>query len=661
MLKRKQSLTPQVFCAAALILCLIGTIFASLIQSSFGAVKTETYNDQPLSAIAEAINANNAQSGRNIQVSFTPSATAKMTYKVLIPKNATASTPAPAVVVMHGGLSNKDTMAPVFIELARRGFVVISFDAMGHGKTDRAVDGLTHNTMGMEAMVELAMSLPCVDTSQVGVTGHSWGNNGSVNVLNAINLGTENPKISALLIAQGSLASFDIQPGALDGVTYGFSAGKFDEMDVTYFGSYTLTTGPFAIGWIKEAYPDFNESEVPVGVWFDARGPKQLQEGTKFDGVGGRVLYNPANTHPAAIFSTTGVGTDINFFYGAFGTPAGAKYIPSGSQIWPVFIAFSVIGLIGWFALALGIFDLLLLTPMFRRLRGSKDSLVLDDKASLPAFKDPRESVPLIAMFIFLTVFSYMTLLPCTTAGPKLIPSSNFFPNASHTSSALGYWSFITALVALLAIYIVSQIKVLLHRGEEGYAWKNPLDVARLDFGRVVQSALMAFTVFCALHLVLRIIDAVWDMDFVIATVDFTTFRVEKIFVMLRYMLLCAPFYIVNAILNNNTRFKDLPEWASTAILCAGNALGLVIFLFKEYSSLFSTGALVTPDACSTCTVVWAMLVPLVVAPIISRYTYRRTGNIWVGALLNSFIFIMMQVGTGQYMIEGINITMFGL
>lgn len=661
MLKMKKEKRTMVFFAIALAICLIGSLGASLIQSSFGAVKTETYNDQPLSVIAEAINSNNAQSGKSIQVSFTPSSTAKMTYKVLIPKNATASTPAPAVVVMHGGLSNKDTMAPVFIELARRGYVVISFDAMGHGKTDKAVDALTHNTMGMEAMVELAMSMPCVDANQVGVTGHSWGNNGSVNTVNAINLGTENPRINALLIAQGSLAAFDLQDGAMDGVTYGFSAGKYDEMDVTYFGSYTLTTGPFAISWIKEAYPEFSESEVPVGVWFDARGPKQLQEGTKFDGVGGRVLYNPANTHPAAIFSTTGVGTDINFFYGAFGTPAGAKYIPSSSQIWPVFIAFSVIGLIGWFALALGIFNLLLCTPMFRSLRGSKDSLIIDDRETLPAFKNPRESMPLIAMFIFLTAFSYMTLLPCTSAGAKLIPSSNFFPNAAHTSSSLGYWSFITALVSLLAIYIVSQVKVLINRGDESYTWKNPLDVAKLSFGKVVQSALMAFTVFCALHIVLRIIDAVWDVDFVIATVDFTTFRMEKIFVMFRYMILCAPFYIVNAVLNNNTRFKDLPEWASTAILCVGNALGLVLFLFKEYSSLFSTGALVTPDACSTCTVIWAMLVPLVVAPIISRYTYKRTGNIWVGALLNSFIFIMMQVGTGQYMIEGINITMFGL
>lgn len=650
-----------IFLAAALAVCLLGSLLASLVQSSFGRVSVENYNNKTLAEIAETITANSAASNRAVEVSFTPSATAKMTYKVLVPKNATAASPAPAVVIMHGGLSNKDTTAPVFIELARRGFVVIAFDAMGHGKTDRAVDALTHNTMGMEAMVELAMSMPCVDPQQVGVTGHSWGNNGSAAVVNAINLGTENPRINAFLCAQGSLAIFDLQPGAMDGVTYGFSAGKYDEMDVTYFGSYNLTTTPFAIGWVQEVYPAFNESAVPAGTWFDENGPHELPEGTKFDAVGGRVLYNPENTHPAALFSFTAVGTNINFFYGAFGTPSGAGYINSSNQIWGWYIFFLAIGLAGWFAVALAVFDLLLCTPTFRALKGSKDSLTIDDRQSLPSFRTWSESVPLIVMFVFLTVFSYLTLLPCTTAGAALIPSSKFFPNAAHTSSALGYWSFIVALVSLAAICIVFRVKAWINRNQKETAWRSPLSVASIQGKELVLTALLAFAVFCAVHLLLRAIDVVFDVDFVIATIDFTTFRTVKLFVMFRYLILCAPFYIVNAILNANTRFKDLPEWASTAILCFGNALGLVLFLFREYSSLFSTGALVTPDACSTCTVVWSMLVPLVAGPIIARYMYRRTGNIWAGALFNSFLFIMMQVGTGQYMIEGIDITMFGL
>lgn len=655
---KKKSL---IFLAIALAVCLLGSTLASLIQSGFGAVSVQNYNNQTLKQIAEKIQENSAASGKNISVSFTDSATAKMTYKVLIPKNATAENPAPAVVIMHGGLSNKDTTAPVFIELARRGYVVIAFDAMGHGKTDKAVDGLTHNTMGMEAMVELAMSLPCVDENQVAVTGHSWGDQGSAAAVNVINLETENPRINAILIAQGSLAAFELQPEAAEGMTYGFSAGKYDEMDTIYFGSYNFASTPFAIGWIQAVYPAFDGTEVPLGVWFDADGALELAEGTKFPGVGGRVMYNPANTHPAALFSTTAIGTNINFFYGAFGTPSGAKYIPSSKQVWPLFIAAEVIGLIGWFALGLALFNILLLDPLFAKLKGSEESLFIQDREKLPSFRNPRESVPLIVMFLALTAVSYLTLVPCNTMGPKLIPTSKFFPNAGHTSSAQGYWSWIIALVSIAGIYIVSRVKVLLNRKNAEYTWQNPLLPAKIGMGDLALTALLAFSVFMLMHFVLWIIDAALNVDFVIATVDFTTFRPVKLFVMFRYMLLCAPFYIVNAILNANTRFKDLPEWASTAIVCVGNILAIVIFLFKEYGALFSTGMLATPDANSICTVIWAMLVPLEVGPIIARYTYKRTGNIWAGALLNAFLFIMMQVGTGQYMVESVELSMFGL
>ena len=650
-----------VFFAIALALCIIGSFGASMVQSSFGDVSVKNYNNQALAEVAQAIEENNAAGNKSIAATFTSSTSEKMTYKVLVPENATEATPAPAVVVMHGGLSNKDTTAPVYIELARRGYVVVAFDAMGHGKTDKGVDALTHNTMGMEAMVELAMSMPFVDETMVGVTGHSWGNNGSAAVINAINLGTDNPKINAWLCAQGTLGIYDLQPGAIEGVTFGLSVGKFDEIDATYIGSYTFPSSPIATGWIKEVYPGFEETAVPLGVWFDTDGAHELAEGEKFEGVGGRVLYQPENTHPGALFSRTATKVNIDFFYGAFGVPSGASFVSADSQIWGWYIACLVVGLVGWFMLALAVFDLLLFTPMFKRLRASKTALVIDDREKLPSVKNWKESLPLLCMFVFLTVFSYLTMVPCTAAGSKLIPSSNFFPNAAHTSGALGYWSFITAIVSLLAIYIVSQVKVLLNRRNKEYCWKNPLDPAKLSVGEVVQSALMAFTVFCAVHAVLWCIDAVLNVDFVIATVDFTTFRPVKIFVMLRYMLLCAPFYIVNAILCANTRFKDLPEWASTAIVCIGNVLGLGLLLFREYSTLFATGSLLTGEACSTFTVVWAMLIPLELAPIIARYTYRRTGNIWVGALLNSFIFIMMQVGTAQYMIEGIDITMFGL
>ena len=53
--------------------------------------------------------------------------------KLYRPKEATASNPLPAVVNMHGYQNDKDVQGPFSIELARRGFVVLAPDALGHG------------------------------------------------------------------------------------------------------------------------------------------------------------------------------------------------------------------------------------------------------------------------------------------------------------------------------------------------------------------------------------------------------------------------------------------------------------------------------------------------------------------------------------------------
>lgn len=141
MLKEKKR--ALVLFVIALVLCFAGSLGANLVQSGGGSINVQNYNNKPLAQVAETIAVNNTAGNKNITATFTSSTTEKMTYKVLVPKNATPENPAPAVVMMHGGLSNKDTTAPIYIELARRGFVVIAFDAMGHGKTDKG-GGRTH-------------------------------------------------------------------------------------------------------------------------------------------------------------------------------------------------------------------------------------------------------------------------------------------------------------------------------------------------------------------------------------------------------------------------------------------------------------------------------------------------------------------------------------
>ncbi|MBQ4251968.1 MAG: hypothetical protein II704_02865, partial [Erysipelotrichaceae bacterium] len=58
-----------------------------------------------------------------------------MVYKLYRPREATATSKAPAVLLLHGYQNDHETCAAYAIELARRGAVVLCLDEYGHGAT----------------------------------------------------------------------------------------------------------------------------------------------------------------------------------------------------------------------------------------------------------------------------------------------------------------------------------------------------------------------------------------------------------------------------------------------------------------------------------------------------------------------------------------------
>lgn len=101
--------------------------------------------------------------------------------KMFRPKTATAENPLPAVLNMHGYQNDKNVQDPFSIELAKRGFVVLAPDSLGHG--DSGAAGLNimgwfadpTYVMGNEDALAYLVTLPFVQGDKIGVTGHSMG------------------------------------------------------------------------------------------------------------------------------------------------------------------------------------------------------------------------------------------------------------------------------------------------------------------------------------------------------------------------------------------------------------------------------------------------------------------------------------------------------
>ena len=148
----RKSLT---FLIIMVVVIAVSAILADQIESSFGDVEVSI-------------------------VEIPDSAGNTVVAKLFRPKIADASNPLPAVVNMHGYQNDKDVQGPFSIELARRGFVVLAPDALGHGDSQGGLNLMgwfadPAYVMGNETALAWLIEQPFVDASNIGVMGHSMG------------------------------------------------------------------------------------------------------------------------------------------------------------------------------------------------------------------------------------------------------------------------------------------------------------------------------------------------------------------------------------------------------------------------------------------------------------------------------------------------------
>ena len=168
--------SPKFWLTIALVLCVISMLGASYVQTNGGSVtvkdlRWETASGKLMSAL------------------------------LFVPANATVKTPAPAIVASHGWYNNREMQDMNFIEYARRGYVVMSIDMYGHGNSDVLASSPATRATGMTDAVELMASLPYVNKTKIGVTGHSNGARAANYAVDDDNLKAKPLIASVLLVA----------------------------------------------------------------------------------------------------------------------------------------------------------------------------------------------------------------------------------------------------------------------------------------------------------------------------------------------------------------------------------------------------------------------------------------------------------------------------
>ncbi|QNO36826.1 prolyl oligopeptidase family serine peptidase [Protaetiibacter sp. SSC-01] len=581
----------------SLVLILVSAVGASLVQTAGGSVvvkdlKWETSSGRAMSAL------------------------------LFKPAGATADDPAPAVVVSHGWWNNREMQDANYVELARRGYVVVSIDMYGHGNSDPLpADELQVGGTGMYDAVQLVADLPYVDHDRIGVSGHSNGAR-AANFAVAIDDEADEQLISAVFLVDNEAMYTDEDKAFANNYgtrDVGLVADQYDEF---FFRSYGETVTPpreFATTPNAQSFLYFGEEP---GAEVREPGEYYSQE---IDGVEAvRVLYTPPQTHPWGTISSGTVADQLDFFETAFGAP---EAIDSHAQVWQVKEAFTTVGLVGFGIFLVAFARALLALRPFTRLRLEQAPAMVDPGRTGRAWFWGGLVVSALvsgASYIWLSQAQWLSAI--AYSGSALVPQGAVF--------FIAFWAAVNG-VAGLVIMGASYLAFGRRNGSDLRAsgvlpgWRN------LGLG-----VLLALVTTAAAFTIVFAVDYFFKTDFRLWVLAVKWFSPDKIGYALLVLPLFLIYFVANSIaINAFNRFALAGrEWVNTAVLALFNSLAPIVLVVVQYTTFAATGELVPGFGGIFSIWLFPVIVILAVSAVISRKLYRATGNPYIAGVLNASV-----------------------
>jgi pimeloyl-ACP methyl ester carboxylesterase len=549
-----------------------------------------------------------------------------MSALLYVPKTATAKTPAPGIVAIHGYINSRETQDGFAIEFARRGYVVLALDQTGHGYS--APPAFANGFGGPDGLRYLR-TLDIVDKNNIGLEGHSMG--GWASVIAAQTLTRE---YASLVLVGSSTGTFGGMTGT---VTFPRNTAVifslYDEFSNLMWGAPI----PRDIVKTKKLQTLFGTTEpVEVGKVYGS-----IEEGTA------RKLYMPPVTHPQAHISPEAIGNAIEWFQM---TLKGGNNLPPSDQIWMwkefgTFVAF--IGLVLFF-FPYG--ALLLRTNFFKSLA-----------EPLPEFKGVKGIGWWIAALITVAipVGSYFWAQYTTSDWVK--PSSatspvTFWPMIGTTpiwpqniTTGLMGWAVFNGLVSLILFtlwHFVINKKTGATAVNYGLTWAG-----KLEWGKIGKSLLLAIIIVTTGHLLLSLADWWLKVDFRLWVLALKPMSFMHFQIFLGYVIPFTFFFLtLSTVLHGQLRVNGSVgrEMLINAVMLC---IGFIALIVYQYIPFFGGGtlALFAFNAGEPLrTIIAFQFVPLlIIVALISTFFYHKTGKIYVGAFINS-LFVTWYIVAGQ-------------
>lgn len=589
-----------------LVVIIVSSFFASLIQTSFGKVDVKLMNLK-------------TPDGQNL------------VYDLYKPSIATENDKQPFIVVVPGFQRSKEALSNIAIELSRRGYVVALIDPYAQGMSSSSLSRLAATTQGygMFALVDYAYAenFSFVDINKIGSTGHSMGGNAAIRGADyfgkeAVKSGKKSKLDSVYISGYVLTLRENILRDSKSnmGVSYAlYDEGAFRN-DLQGWDAGNMKIAPESLRTVNSVLPkDKKVTEVELGKYYGDRSNNTL-----------RVIFNEELLHPFQPYNKEATKNQLDYFDKVFGAPIS---INSNNQIWQYKELFTLINMI---------VSLLMLIPiakLFLSLSFYKD-IVKDIPASLPEQTSKSK-------MIFWSVFFISALIACISFIPMVdvakilfYESANreltwFFPQRMNNSVML--WAAFNGSIGLV-IFFISYYFFGRHHGVNTNSWG--LQINKVELFKTI---MLGLSIFIFYYLILYFVYFLFHVDYRFWFMGVRIFQPEMLLVLVMYFPLFFIFFFSNSLrVNGAMRFKNQSEWKSRLIAAFANSLGLMMIIIIQYVTFAWTGTVFWTTNWLSVNLLFGIVPMMFILPYFNRIFFQLTGRVYLGPIVTCLIFIMI-------------------
>ncbi|MHA1137307.1 MAG: alpha/beta hydrolase [Candidatus Thorarchaeota archaeon] len=507
------------------------------------------------------------------------------------PTYATNADPLPGVVVIHGSLQNKEWLMAFGIELARRGFVVLTIDANGHGNSEAG------SGSGAAALDYIA-ALDYVDSTQIGLIGHSMGGGISWSAMEDSSVNVR----ALVLVGSGFWSTASYTPNTL------LATGNFDSLS-SYPHNWTRLDPYFNVTGVvpNTTYGDFANNTARRAVF-------------------------PSTNHLFETIDPVIVRESLDWMKNSLkGGVEDEHWAASNILIYPFWLVGGFMGLLGAMLTVLPIMVILLDTPLFADLRRTTE----DDHEG--------DTKSLFTNGIIYAVIGAGSFFPFLLIGQIL---SAFIPFPQYYGIPVMMWMTGSGLLALLVLFLILWFR---RRSQVDAPSLTIRGLLGLGEGKTIRTwintLILSIFIFTWLYFLTSIVDRGFVLDlrcFLPGLHDLT--NAQAIIMPIYFVVFLLYFVIEGAWLTGPMLQKRSEPGHKSQIIVTTKAIFIktIPYLFLigfEFVGGYLAGAPLVPGIIGYSWLFFYAFTPwFAICTVFTMYAYQRTGNRWLGAMVNALL-----------------------